>query len=492
MYRTGDLGRYLPDGNIEFIGRLDHQVKIRGYRIELGEIEAVLSEYAGVSECAVVAQARDGGDKSLTAFLVGPSQDSNNAESFRTWLGKKLPEYMIPSAFVLLEALPLTKNGKVDRSVLETTEATSLLSGDGYLAPRTELELRLAGIWQDVLCQEHIGIRDNFFDLGGHSLQAVRMATEIEKILECNLPIAVMFQAPTIEALAQWLTEEDWKPEWTALVPLQPKGSKPPLFLVHGWGGDVYAFVELAQAFPVSQPVYALQAVGLDGRLPKHTTIEQMASHYIREIRSFQPEGPYYLAGYSMGGCIAYEIAQQLDRLGQQVAFLGLLDSSPTGRVPWSIYTRKLPHMLISRSLFHLRQFRKLPSREWFTYFRGRWEALTIRLTRNFRKPPVFTDAISENGHALPQPEGGDYYQSIATAYQVSRYPGSADIFVCDDAKPWRLSSWKQLILGDLAFHRVEGRHLELLTAPLVSSTAEALATVLHQAQEKQHTPKIT
>lgn len=317
-------------------------------------------------------------------------------------------------------------------------------------------------------------------------MQAVQMATEIESLLGIQLPIAVLFKAPTIKALAQWLTDENWKPEWHALVPLQPKGSKPPLFIVHGWGGDVYSFVELAQELPKTQPIYALQAVGLDGRMPRHTSIEQMASFYVKEMRSFQEEGPYYLLGYSMGGCIAYEIAQQLNREGQQVAFLGLLDSSPSGKLPWTIFLRRLLPMLISRSAFHFKQFWKIPSGERRHYLVDPFKTLKIRLLSNFQKEPILPESTTEKSNAFPSPEGGDYYQSVLNGYKILKYPGQAGIFVCDSVKPWRVSSWKQLIQAEVTFHKIQGSHLELLTAPVVSSTGKTLMSVLQSTQEKE------
>ena len=393
LYKTGDLGRFLPDGNIDFLGRLDFQIKLRGYRIELGEIEAMLGRHPEVAASGVVARVRDDGDKILIAFVVARPNTEPSYTSLRDWLSEKLPDYMIPGRFVVIPALPMNSNGKLDRKALLTLEPSGGDAKRVTSEPVNLLELELIRIWRRLFQREDIGRQDNFFALGGHSLMAVRLTAEIDKLLGCKLPIATLFQSSTVESLAQRLADENWAPAWRSLVPLQPQGSKPPLFLVHGWGGDVFVFLELAKLLPPDQPSYGIQAVGLDGKSARHTTVEGMAASYVKEIISFQQDGPIYLAGFSMGGVIAYEIAQQLNRLGRRVALLALLDSGPTGKTPWSFYVLAMAAYIPKRCWLHFRKWWQLPFRERFNYIRGRWAALRYLMIRNRSRPPLYIRA---------------------------------------------------------------------------------------------------
>ncbi|MEO0373612.1 MAG: amino acid adenylation domain-containing protein [Cyanobacteria bacterium P01_A01_bin.17] len=325
LYRTGDLVRYRPDGNIEFLGRLDHQVKIRGFRIELGEIEAVLSQHKQVQNCIVIAREDTPGNKRLVAYVVAHDFD---LKALKQSLKAQLPEYMVPSVVVPLAALPLTPNGKVDRKALPAP-ATDRGTAD-FVAPRTPIEQHLATIWTTLLQLESVGLYDNFFELGGHSLVAVQLCTVLEKKLGITLPPAVLLQAPTLAQLAAHLdAPEKFAQPWSSLVPIQPQGSKPPLFCIHGAGANVLMFRDLAQNLGTDQPFYALQSRALDGKELPLTTIEAMADAYLQEIRSFYPNGPYLLAGYSMGNFIALEIAHRLTSEGKDVALLALFDPPP-------------------------------------------------------------------------------------------------------------------------------------------------------------------
>ena len=483
LYRTGDRVRWRPDGNLEFLGRLDSQVKIRGFRVEPGEIEAALGGHPQVSACAVVARNHGGSDKALVAFVVGRKDGEPSAGLLRQWLGEKLPNYMIPSRFVVLAALPLTPNGKVDRKALLVSEISGGGASDETSQPRSLLELELVRIWQRLFQQEDIGRLDNFFALGGHSLLAVRLAAEIDKLLGRKLPIATLFQSPTIELLAQRLTDENWAPAWSALVPLQPEGSQPPLFFVHGWGGDVYSYLGLSRLLPPEQPSYGIQAVGLDGKSARHITVEEMAAHYVKEIVSFQPEGPLYLAGYSMGGVIAFEVAQQLHRLGRRVAMLALFDSAPLGPIPWVFHGLWMARLIHRRWQFHRQRWREMPNRERLDYLCGRWATLQRLIFSNRAKPPPVTASPKKDSQPPQVPGFGDYYHAVAAAYQLRPYPGSADVFVCDDTKPELRWYWRYLVRGGVSFHRVPGRHHEIIYMPAL---AKSLTVVLRRAQEEE------
>ncbi|MCX6892225.1 MAG: alpha/beta fold hydrolase, partial [Verrucomicrobia bacterium] len=352
-----------------------------------------------------------------------------------------------------------------------------------YVAPRNAREQELAEIWQAVLRRERVGVHDDFFALGGHSLLAVRLATEIDKLLGCKLPIAALFQSPTIESLARRLTDDNWAPAWRSLVPLQPQGGKPPLFFVHGWGGDVYGFLELAKLLPSDQPCYGIQAVGLDGRSARHTQVEEMAAYYIKEIVSFQPHGPIYLAGFSMGGIIAFEIARQLHRKGRRVAMLALIDTYPTGQIPWFFYGL----LLIPRLQFHIRRWCQLPVREQLNYWQGRWKMFKVLLNRNRAKPSPITTVLEPAVEKPEIPGFHDYYHAIASAYQLRPYSGSADAFVSEKAKPeWRWY-WRYLARGGVSFHPVTGDHMQVMFSPdHRAKLAHTLTAVLHQRQESE------
>lgn len=420
----------------------------------------------------------------------GPASCEKNVlspDSLRAWLDERLPNYVVPSRFTVLEKLPLAPNGKVDRQTLAKMAGADFVATDDYVEPRTELEWQLAVLWEKVFGRDHIGVRENFFTLGGHSLQAVRLVANIEKLLGRKLPIALLFQTPTIESLARRFTDEKWAPAWSSLVPLQPQGAKPPVFFVHGWGGDVYDFLNLAKLLPPDQPSYGIQAVGLDGKSTRHVTVEDMATHYVKEILSFQPEGAVYLAGYSMGGSIAYEIAQQLHRRGRKVAMLGILDSVPVGALPWSFYALKTITYLPRRCWFHIRHCWGLPPGEYFNYFRGRWKTLRYWLRRNFSKAPVIVTPPPMENLAPKVPGYEDYYEAVGAAYRLRPYSGSADIFLSDAVdSTWRLY-WRYMVRGGCFFHHVKGCHSDIISSPEhVSGLAKALTKVLQRAQENE------
>ncbi|NEO73284.1 alpha/beta fold hydrolase, partial [Moorena sp. SIO3H5] len=344
LYKTGDLARYLPDGNTEFLGREDFQVKISGYRIELGEIEATLLGHATVKE-TVVAAVGELQSKKLVAYVVFHSESSDSAtedihddiriDELRHYLQQQLPEYMVPQSYMVLDALPLTANGKVDRKRLPTPELIGdRHSSDTYIPPRNHQELQLVKLWQEILEVQPIGVRSNFFDLGGHSLLAVRLMNRIEQDFGRSLPLATLFQAATIEQLAASLQQEQSVTSLSPLVPIQTQGTQPPIFCVHPAGGTVFCYLELSQLLGADQPFYGLQSLGQqEGQAPL-TTVEEMATAYLAAIRDIQPQGPYLLMGWSFGGMIALQMAHDLLSQGEQIAFLGLLDTYAPAYMP--------------------------------------------------------------------------------------------------------------------------------------------------------------
>ena len=328
LYKSGDLARYQANGNIEFLGRVDQQVKIRGFRIELGEIEAVLAGHPAVREAAVVAQEDLSAERRLVAYVVTEEERVVTTADLRMFLKEKMPEYMVPADFVTVETLPLMQNGKVDRRALPIPDRSRPALEKAFVAPRNALERQLTQLWEEVLGIQPIGIRDNFFELGGHSLAAVRLFSLIEKRLDKKLPLASVFQGATIEQLANILRDRA-KPtsQSSSLVAIQPGGDKLPLFLMHPAGGHVFPYVHLAHCLGVDRPCYGLQARGLEEGQEPHTRIEDMATYYIEALQALQPEGPYCLGGWSAGGVVAFEMAQQLHAQGHRIALLALLDA---------------------------------------------------------------------------------------------------------------------------------------------------------------------
>src|SRR6185437_14109093 len=327
LYRTGDLARWRQDGILECLGRVDSQIKLRGFRIEAGEIEAVLHSHPGIRQCAVIAREDEPGNKQLVAYYESSDGTSLSLADLRAYVANDLPSFMVPSSFVQIDKLPLTPNGKVDRRSLPKP-IESIAEGANFVAPRDTVEQVLAQIWSKILRVKRIGLHDNFFELGGHSLLAVRIAVEIEKLTGFHAPLATFLHAPTIAQLAEVLRKEHWEPSWNSLVPLRGSGSKPPLFLVHAHGGNVLEYHALAKRLDADQPVYALQARGLDGTVSLGLTLEKMASDYLAEIRTLQPQGPYFLAGFCFGGIVALEIARQLQQAGEEVGLLVLIQST--------------------------------------------------------------------------------------------------------------------------------------------------------------------
>ena len=325
LYKTGDLGRCRSDGTIEFLGRTDRQIKIRGFRVELKEIESVLRQHENVKDVAVIHK-DSSEDKRLVGYIVSDQQKAApTIQGLRDFLKQKLPDYMTVSTFVFLDSLPLTLNGKVNYQALPAP--LTMQTEERYIPARNPFETQLTRVWEEVLGKNLIGRNENFFDLGGHSLLAVKLFAEIEKVFGKSLPLSTLFQAPTIEELTIVLSEGQQLSSWRSLVPIQTRGWKPPLFFVHLVGGNVLSFSELSKLLGQEQPFYGLQSVGLDGKEKPLERIEDMAAHYIQEILTIQPKGPFFLAGGCMGGLIAFEMAQQLVTNGEQVAFLGILES---------------------------------------------------------------------------------------------------------------------------------------------------------------------
>ncbi|WP_235217099.1 non-ribosomal peptide synthase/polyketide synthase [Archangium violaceum] len=475
LYRTGDKVRWLPDGQLEFLGRLDSQVKLRGFRIELGEIESALRAHSSILQAAVVLRQDSTGDKRLVAYLVTHEGHSVEPGTLRDFLKRSLPEYMVPSAFVSLEALPLSSSGKVDTRALPTPDMHAQPAST-VLAPRDELELRLTRLWEEVLGVHPVGVRGNFFELGGHSLLAVQLMARVREATGRELPLATLFRAPTVELLAALLRQESPLP-WSPLVPLSGGGDKTPLFLVHPVGGNVFCYTELARQLGSERPIFGLQAQGLDGLSAPLSSVEEMAALYVESIRSVQPSGPYLLGGWSMGGVIAYEMASQLRQRGEQVELVTLIDSYVPQREALPELEPSEAAVLFLQDLLGTFGAELLPD----------WEQLQAL------EPDAVLARVLEEGArsgALPPGMGLEQLRTLLRVFESNlranqRYTARASDQRLLLLKAGEVTSqpedggWSAVAGGGLERHVLPGGHHALLRAPLVRQLAELLREAL-------------
>jgi amino acid adenylation domain-containing protein len=484
IYYTGDRGRYLPDGKLEILGRIDQQIKIAGVRIEPGEIAALLDQHPQIKTTVIIAREDIPGDKRLVAYYVTTDANPIPTSDLRQFLSQELPGYMVPSAFVLLAALPLTPNGKIDRRALPAP-ARELESNQTFLPPRDEFEVQLTKIWERVLGVRSISVTDNFFELGGHSLLAIRLFSEIEQAWDKNLPLATLFQAQTIEQLADILRQEGWSAPYSSLVAIQPvtDSSKPPLFCVHPVGGNVLEYYGLATHLGKDQPVYGLQSLGLDGKAVPLRSIEAMAAHYITEMKIVQPHGPYFLLGYSFAGLVVYEIAQQLDRQGEKVALLALLDRISPTFVP---QRSESPLEILK---IHVRNLSLLD-------FKGKLRYIIGRIKHRFIYKGSFREyMIGEWDNSLPPGYLDVFDANLAASddYQSQRqsYAGNLTLFRCQiQPQSQSLSpdlGWHDLVTGTVEIYPVAAPHYGLLLEPHVQSLAQQLQLCIDNAQVSNH-----
>ena len=330
LYKTGDLAIRRLDGNLIFLERRDDQVKIRGFRIELGEVETALSQHPTVQQCKVMAREDVSGNRCLAGYVVAAGPDTASGHDLHQWLEQRLPDYMIPAAFIPLPSLPLTPSGKVDRSALPKPKATDLQGSALHVSPTTLLEKQLADIWTDLLNLDQVGVYDNFFELGGHSLLAAQVIGRIQQRFQVHLPLSLMFEAPTIHAIAsQFSTAQAQIPAPDSLLVLLRQGHSlsQPLFLIHDADGDVSLYANLALKMRDDRTIYGIKPRAIDGIPLVHSRIEAIAADYRKQIQTLQPQGPYLIGGLCIGGTLAFEVALQLQQAGETVALVALLDA---------------------------------------------------------------------------------------------------------------------------------------------------------------------
>lgn len=331
-YCTGDLAFSDETGEIHYIGRADGQLKIRGFRVEPGEIENQIMQLGGISQAVVLGKANERGEKHLVAYIVPQSDQKDRLTTLKPECYQILPNYMVPDHFIEVSEIPMTPNGKIDKRFLLSLTAPSKKKDTTAKTSEslTPLQESLTKLWRELLEDETLTVDDDFFENGGHSLRAVRLMATLKKDLGVHLPLSALISCPTPRSMAEIIESKNTNNLWKCLVPIRPKGSKMPLYLIHGAGLNVLLYQSLGNHLDPDRPIYAMQAKGLDGQSELSTTIEEMASDYIDEIRKNQPQGPYAIFGFSLGGFIAYEMGRQLLTQGQEVAFLGVIDTVTT------------------------------------------------------------------------------------------------------------------------------------------------------------------
>jgi acyl-coenzyme A synthetase/AMP-(fatty) acid ligase/thioesterase domain-containing protein len=470
-FRTGDRGMLIDDGCLVHLGRRESMVKIGGMSVEVAEVEAALLMDGDVREVAVIGRPDRSGDTRLIAYVVG----STPTTELRVRAARTLPSWMIPAVFVPMEALPLNRNGKIDRAALP--DPTPARYGEN--PPRDPLEMSLVAVWEELLRIRPVGIRDDFFQLGGDSLLAVELVTQIEAIVHRHVPVELLVENPTIEQQAEVLRSGDWSLQWPAVVPLQLHGDRPPIFLVPAAATDVTALIGFARGIGNEQPFYGLQPPGLDGLRPPPSSIEEQAAYFVAELRRTHPKGPYFLGGTSFGGVVAFEMAQQLTRMGEQVAFVGLLDTHAAQfpRMRWRVPIRFWIFRLLGNTMY---QSPERTVKDIALEIIGIWQARLTNRIRKLRRRPLT--------------RMGSYFDSFDKAllarrrYRISPYPGKITLFRYAE-RPSPMLYHSDPLMGwsavgeSLEIVDVPGTHSNL-TPDDFQSVCDRLREHLHAAQD--------
>jgi len=479
MYLSGDLGKLLPNGHVQCLGRIDHQVKVRGYRIELGEIEQALLTLDGIKTAIVLAET-----DILIAFIEADYDITNEQDQIRSWrteLAAQLPAFMVPHDFNIVEKLPTTLSGKIDRKALLNYKSNKTTE---YTEPRTEEEKIVASIWKECLNKEKIDIFSNFFEIGGHSLIAVRVMNKIEQQAGKKLPLSTLFEHSTIEQLAK-LISNDGEFFSDFLAPIKPKGTKPPLFMVHGAGLNILNFKHVISHFDDDQPVYGIQGIGPNGYDNWFETIEEMAACYIESIIKIYPKGPYALAGFSFGGVVAFEMARQLEQQGKKVSIIALLDTY----IDSSYFSPSLSKK--KRLRYYDRTYRRL---DYFKEMLTSWKAFKLRTKtkKDYILKMYFgkKDFISEE-EALALEEftiASKMVDKIIDRYHLKPQNFQVDLFRANDDPGYKLDpidlGWKKAALKGVNIYNIPGNHLSIVEPPNDKILARMIQDLLKERHE--------
>jgi amino acid adenylation domain-containing protein len=483
MYKTGDLVRHRPDGNLEFLGRLDYQVKIRGFRVELNEIESALVGHTDVREAVVVASEGVPGDRRLLAYIVPAQRAALTELQLRNFLKQKLPDYMLPARYVFLDSMPLTSNGKVDRRALPAPDRRQETHAEPLDGPRDALESQLVKIWEEILRAKTIGMKEDFFELGGNSLLAIRMLARVEKTLNTRVTLATLMFAPTIERLAAMLRDPNSlrRPQ---VFGIQPYGLRPPFFCV----GAGPLFRTLANRLGPDQPFLGVPLPDMN-TFPTPYCMEDIVAHCVETLRQVQPHGPYLLGGWSDAGVMAYEMAQQLKRLGETVALVVLFDAenqSYRSDVASSSLKKRTHFLgqwlrLQCRTLLNLQPRERVPHVRRRLAFRLAWLkglAWGVAYRIHLRAGWSFHHGL----HNI------EYVSAFASQnYQPRPYDGRVLLFRRTDRPAGEHGDpaygWGHIVNG-LEIHEVPGNHIDMFLEPNVPAMADKLRQCLLKAQE--------
>ena len=497
MYRTGDLMRWKMNGELEFLGRTDHQVKVRGFRIETGEIEATIVKHAGVKEAAVVVREDEGRSKYLVAYVVPSGLEAGKVaavpQDLRSNLQEHLPEYMQPSAFVCLSALPRTPNGKVDRNALPGLNLAEMAKVS-YVAPANETERRVAAVWEEVLGIPTISATANFFDVGGHSLLAAQLLARIDRSFGKKVPLAALFQSPTIRQMAALLVGKTPSHSIEGVATIQQGGSRMPVFCLHG----IPSMRLLASGLGEDQP-FVMVNLPADAKLTRPYRVEEIAGIHLKTIQQIQPKGPYFLAGWCREALLAYEIAQQLKAQGQEVALVIMFDTWVPGylsRFSGMEARRARSSFEIERILVHAGNLRKASP---IGAVRYTWDQLSTIVIDRIRYAKLDLYRLLglkvESGKSDRADDQSDVLLIAVKSYQPKPYDGRVLLFRSDKYRTWKYwdpnLGWAHLI-PNLTVFAVPGVHDSMLTGPSLPSIAQTISKAMEEStRDKQVAPPL-
>ncbi|MBD1391784.1 amino acid adenylation domain-containing protein [Mucilaginibacter glaciei] len=481
IYKTGDLGKILPDGDILCLGRVDHQIKIRGYRIEAEEIEAQLKECSGVSDALVVVYTDVAENMHLVAYVVpssmfGDSETPKRVQQWKDYLGKVLPVYMVPDIFMPIAAIPVMQNGKTDRKGLPQPVVNNE-SDSEYVAPQTETEIALSEIFLKNIAIDRIGIFDNFFYMGIDSLVMVKVMVQIEKKFDKRYPLSILIRYPTLQQLAGLIESNIVDSQYKSLIPIKPKGNKVPLYIVHGIGLNLLNMFHMVSMLDEEQPVYGLQAIGLDGTVEPMHSIEEIAAFYNSEILMNDPVGPYAISGYSFGGYIAFEMVKQLRAAGKEVKMLALFDTNlqkPAQQLSLMAKIKIKAFRQVKKLLFRLQTLFICPGKTlhylWlqvpvYYYEFLNFIGINIRYNPN-QVPGYMQDIMQQLQRAFAK------YIFKSQDIKIDLFKASVKLYYVDDPKYF---GWDEYATQGVDVHVVPGDHREMFIAPNDKFLAQSL-----------------
>ncbi|MCI5136472.1 MAG: hypothetical protein D3920_15720, partial [Candidatus Electrothrix sp. AW2] len=469
VYKTGDLAKWLPDGSLEYLGRIDHQIKLRGFRIELGEIESAILQFPDISECVVVARESSAGSKQLIAYAVSQEQslsETDLARQVKEQLKEKLPDYMVPAIFMFLEALPLTANGKIDRKALPAPTVRK----SSYVCARDTIELTLVRLWEQLFDISPISVQDDFFDIGGDSLLAMRLIFHIREEFDRTLPLHTLFQNRTLEQLAAILRQDTPVSAWQPMICLQSEGDKTPIFFAHASGGSAFNALEFSSFMGKDRPFYAIHPRGAELGDPFHDSIEEMAADYVTAMREIQPQGPYLMAGWSFGGTVIFEMTRLLEQAGETAPLLIMIDTPEPEAVVWKendveFLMDRLPH-------YHGVSVDELDEN-------SSDEDKVAYLLKEIKMVGMLRPDIDQN-HAQHWFSMYKHHNRLVGLYKPSSPVQSKVLFFkpaeripFDDQMGKPIEKWQPFVLGGLEMRKAPGNHFTMVspanTAALVS-----------------------